>query len=114
MYQEMHKWNLSIKVAETKNHPELETLKKNYYAWLIDSGQEDRAGEMREEEGDYAGAVQLYLKAGMPGRAYVVLKSKGLSSNDYLTEKVAASLYKSGLFEKVQKYLLQVYNSFLQ
>ncbi|KAJ3078604.1 hypothetical protein HK102_004372, partial [Quaeritorhiza haematococci] len=42
MYQEMHKWHLSIKVAEAKTHPELQTLKKNYFQWLIESGQEDR------------------------------------------------------------------------
>lgn len=64
MYQEMHKWNMAIKVAELKNHPELESLKKNYYSWLSDSGQEDRAAESKEEEGDYVSAIQLYLKSG--------------------------------------------------
>jgi intraflagellar transport protein 172 len=44
MYQDLHKWNLSIKVAEAKNHPDLETLRKNYFQWLIDSNQEDKAG----------------------------------------------------------------------
>ncbi|KAJ3395502.1 hypothetical protein HDU92_005616 [Lobulomyces angularis] len=100
MYQEMHKWNLSIKVAEMKNHPELETLKKNYYSWLIDSGQEDQAAETKEEEGDYTAAIHLYLKAGMPGRASQVLLQRGLTSNSELTERIAASLYKSSLYEK--------------
>ena len=44
MYQELHKWDKSIKIAEVKNHPELETLKRNYLQWLIDSGQEGKAG----------------------------------------------------------------------
>jgi len=64
MYQEMHQWDKSIKVAEIKNHPELSTLKKNYFRWLIDSGQEEKAGELKEEDGDYVGAVSLYLKGG--------------------------------------------------
>ena len=44
MYQELHKWDKSIKVAEMQNHPELEKLKTNYLQWLIESGQESKAG----------------------------------------------------------------------
>jgi len=100
MYQEMHQWDKSIKVAEIKNHPELATLKKNYFRWLIDSGQEEKAGELKEEDGDYVGAVALYLKGGMPGRASYILKQQGLTSNMELTERVAAALFNSGLYEK--------------
>lgn len=100
MYQEMHKWNLAVKVAELKSHPELESLKKNYYTWLIDSGQEDQAAEMKEEEGDFISAIQLYLKAGMPGKASHVLLSRNLTANTELTERVAAALFKSALYEK--------------
>ncbi len=46
MYQEMHKWDESIKVAEVRNHPDLETLKHNYFSWLVESGQEERAGKI--------------------------------------------------------------------
>lgn len=100
MYQEMHKWNLAVKVAEMKAHPELDTLKCNYYSWLVDSGQEDKAAEMKEEENDLVAAIQLYLKAGMPGKASQVLLSKNLATNTELTERVAASLFKSALYEK--------------
>lgn len=64
MYQELHKWDKSIKVAEMKNHPELQTLKRNYMQWLIDSGQEAKAGDYKLEEGDYSSAISLYLKGG--------------------------------------------------
>jgi len=30
MYQELHKWSESIKVAEKKNHPDVKELKANY------------------------------------------------------------------------------------
>ena len=30
MYQELHKWEESIQVAETKQHPEVATPKANY------------------------------------------------------------------------------------
>lgn len=100
MYQEMHKWDMAVKVAEMKAHPELETLKRNYYSWLVDSGQEDQAAELKEDEGEFVEAIQLYLKAGMPGKASSLLLSRNQTSNKDLTERVAAALYKSALYEK--------------
>ncbi|KAJ3216179.1 hypothetical protein HDU67_009828 [Dinochytrium kinnereticum] len=100
MYQEMHKWNLSIKVAEARNHPELEHLRKNYFQWLIDSGQEDKAGELKEEEGDIVSAINLFLKGGMPARASFLLNHHNQNNNIELTERVAAALFKSSLYEK--------------
>ena len=38
MYQELHKWEESIQVAETKQHPEVATLKANYFQWLAETG----------------------------------------------------------------------------
>lgn len=40
MYQELHKWDESIKIAEKKNHPQVKDLKENYYTWLIKTKQE--------------------------------------------------------------------------
>ncbi|KAI9351150.1 hypothetical protein DFJ73DRAFT_789886 [Zopfochytrium polystomum] len=99
MYQEMHRWNMAIRVAEQKNHPDVDQLKKNYMQWLLDSSQEDKAGELKEEEGDYVAAVNLYLKGGMPARAAQLLNMHGLSHVD-LTERVASALFKVGLYEK--------------
>jgi len=31
MYQELHKWDESIKIAEKKNHPDVMELKANYF-----------------------------------------------------------------------------------
>ena len=28
-------------------HPELENLQRNYYQWLMDTGQEEKAGEVQ-------------------------------------------------------------------
>lgn len=35
MYQELHKWDESIAVAEARGHPEVQTLRRNYLQWLI-------------------------------------------------------------------------------
>ena len=50
MYQELHKWDLAIKVAEVRNHPELHTLKTGYFQWLLESGQEGKAGELSDKD----------------------------------------------------------------
>ena len=46
MYQELHKWDDALRVAENKNHPELEVLRRNYFQWLTDTQQEEKAGEV--------------------------------------------------------------------
>ena len=100
MYQEVHKWDLSIRVAEAKNHPDLESLQRNYFQWLIDSGQEEKAAVVKEEENDLLAAINLYLKGGMPSRAANILLQNNINSNSELTERIAVALHQSGLYEK--------------
>ncbi|CAE7442924.1 IFT172 [Symbiodinium microadriaticum] len=53
MYQELHKYNESIQLAERKNHPKLMHLKNYYLQWLLSTQQEEKAGELQEIDGDY-------------------------------------------------------------
>ncbi|WP_276508275.1 hypothetical protein [Morganella morganii] len=43
MYQELHRWDECIAVAEAKGHPALEKFRRSYYQWLMDTQQEERA-----------------------------------------------------------------------
>ena len=79
MYQELHKWDESIKIAEKKNHPDVMELKANYFQWLLDTNQEEKAGEVKENEGDFLGAINLYLKGGLPARASNVVFNYNIS-----------------------------------
>ncbi|KAJ3373895.1 hypothetical protein GGF31_008780 [Allomyces arbusculus] len=100
MYQELHKWDASIKVAELAHHPEVDTLRRNYFTWLVESGQEEGAAEFREASGDYVAAIQLYLQASMPSRAAVLLKQHRLLGNLELVERTAHALAQANLWEK--------------
>ncbi|KXS17578.1 hypothetical protein M427DRAFT_121993 [Gonapodya prolifera JEL478] len=100
MYQELHKWNLSIKVAETKHHPDLETLRRNYLQWLVESGQEAQAGAEKEDSGDTLGAIEMYLKGGMPARAAHLVDAHNLWHSADISERVAVALQKNGMLEK--------------
>jgi len=62
-----------------KAHPDLTTLKETYFQWLLDTGQEEIAGEVREKEGDYLGAINLYMRGGLPTRAAKLIATHSVS-----------------------------------
>ncbi|XP_062507829.1 intraflagellar transport protein 172 homolog isoform X2 [Corticium candelabrum] len=101
MYQELHMWDESIAVAEAAGHPELDTLKTSYYQHLMDTNQEEKAGELREKQADPMGAINLYMKAGLPARAArVALENSDMMGVNDVMERIAAALMKGGLYEK--------------
>ena len=75
MYQELHRWDESIKIAEKKNHPDVREFKENYFQWLIDTNQEAKAAEVKEREGDFHTSIALYLKGGLPAKAANIVTS---------------------------------------
>ena len=104
MYQELHRWEDAIAVAAARvrerrgrggistthivshlsppppqSHPDLNSLKSSHFQFLLDSGQEERAGEVREKEGDLAAAVTFYMKAGLPGKAAKLISQHQVS-----------------------------------
>lgn len=68
----------------------------------METGQEDRAGEVRESEGDFQGAINLYLKAGLPAKAARLAMSQSEITNSSETvDRIAASLIKGEFYERV-------------
>ena len=61
MYQELHRWDAAIAIAESKNLAETESLKISYLQWLLETGQEEKAAVLKEKEGDVETAIRLYL-----------------------------------------------------
>ncbi|XP_077008571.1 intraflagellar transport protein 172 homolog isoform X7 [Tamandua tetradactyla] len=101
MYQELHRWDECIAVAEAKGHPALEKLRRGYYQWLMDTQQEERAGELQESQGDGLAAISLYLKAGLPARAArLVLTREELLADMELVEHITTALIKGELYER--------------
>ncbi|KAM9339048.1 intraflagellar transport protein 172 homolog [Symphorus nematophorus] len=101
MYQELHMWDDCIAVAEAKGHPELDSLRRNYYQWLTETGQDEKAGEVKESEGDFQGAINLYLKAGLPAKAArLALSRPEIANNSDTVSRIAASLIKGEFYER--------------
>jgi intraflagellar transport protein 172 len=104
MYQELHKWEDVIKIAEKINHPDVANLKMNYFDWLITTNQKDKAAELRENEGEYLEAIELYLKAGLPVRAANVVTEYNINLATDVQDKIVNSLIKAELFEKAGEF----------
>lgn len=100
MYQESHKWEDAIRVAESTKHPDAESLRQRYYKWLLETGQEEMAGLVKEREGDHLGAISLYLKGGLPARAAQVVMQSNMSIDPSLLDSILSSLAKAGLYER--------------
>ncbi|XP_016326231.1 intraflagellar transport protein 172 homolog [Sinocyclocheilus anshuiensis] len=101
MYQELHMWDECIAVAEAKGHPELDNLRRSYYSYLMETNQNEKAGEVKENEGDFTGAVNLYLKAGLPAKAaWLALSRDELLSSHDIISRITAALIKGEFYER--------------
>lgn len=88
--------------VQIQGHPALEKLRRDYYQWLMDTQQEERAGELQESQGDGLAAISLYLKAGLPAKAArLVLTREELLANTELVEHITTALIKGELYERV-------------
>ena len=67
----------------------MKLLKDNYYSWLIETGQEAKAAELKENEGDFISAITLYLQGGLPAKAANIVFNCNMSFPQDLLEKIA-------------------------
>ncbi|NXP39291.1 IF172 protein, partial [Leiothrix lutea] len=101
MYQELHMWDECIVVAKAKGHPMLEKLRRGYYQWLLDTQQEEKAGEVQEGQGDYLAAISLYLRAGLPAKAARLAMSRDeLLTNADVIDRISVALIRGELYEQ--------------
>ena len=108
MYQNLHKWDEAIKIAEKKNIPDVGELKKSYFDWLLDSNQEGKAGEIKEQEGELIMAVDLYLKGGLPALAANVVFNYDTAFPQDVLERIATQLSQSGMQERAGEFYEQM------
>lgn len=116
MYKGLHKWQDALAVAESKSYAKLRGLRDEYFQYLVNSGQEEIAGNLKEKEGDYSRALQLYLKGGFPSRAADLVLKQGLTRDQKLIEAIATALDRSQAFEKCGDFLesLRIFNRALE
>ena len=74
MWQRLHRHDRAIMIAEKNGMKEAQAMKESYLNLLLDTKQESAAAELKAAERDYVGAIQLYLKGGLPAKAANVVK----------------------------------------
>ena len=100
--EEQKRHGIPSSLCDVQGHPALEKLCRDYYQWLMDTQQEERAGELQESQGDGLAAISLYLKAGLPTKAaWLVLTREELLANTELVEHITMALIKGELYERV-------------
>eukprot|EP00658_Telonema_sp_P-2_P017711 TRINITY_DN16903_c0_g1_i3.p1 TRINITY_DN16903_c0_g1~~TRINITY_DN16903_c0_g1_i3.p1 ORF type:complete len:1394 (-),score=437.87 TRINITY_DN16903_c0_g1_i3:63-4244(-) len=97
MYQELHRWDEAIQVAEMKGM-DVEDMKRTYYDWLLETAQEEKAALLKERQGDYNTAIRLYLQGGVPARAAQVAQQNNVEVS--LQQTIAGALESGGMHEK--------------
>merc|ERR1719409_2223904 len=100
MYQELHKYDESIRLAERKKHPKVMHLKNFYLQWLLSTQQEEKAGELQEQEGDFVRAIELYLRGGMAAKAAGVVQRHNANYSQELLQKIVGGLQASGMHDR--------------
>uniref|UniRef100_A0A672FWM1 Intraflagellar transport protein 172 homolog n=1 Tax=Salarias fasciatus TaxID=181472 RepID=A0A672FWM1_SALFA len=101
LYQELHMWDHCIAVAEDKGHPELDVLRESYYDWLMRTGQNEKAGELKESQGDGAAALALYLHAGLPAKAArLAIGRPQVVGGEEMVGRIAAALIRGEFHER--------------
>ncbi|KAJ9466254.1 Intraflagellar transport protein 172 [Diplonema papillatum] len=100
MWEELFRFDESIAVAEAKGHRDAEKMRKFYYEWLMETNQQDKAAELREREGKFAEAINLYLEGGLPARAAHVVNTYQVQIPHQQLEAIATALFKAHMNEK--------------
>lgn len=100
MYQELHKYDEAIRLAERKSHPKVMQLKNSYLQWLLNTQQAEKAGELQEQQGDYVKAIELYLVGGMAAKAFSVVSRHNGNYSQELLLKIVGGLQASGMHDR--------------
>ncbi|CAB1342961.1 unnamed protein product [Coregonus sp. 'balchen'] len=68
----------------------------------METNQDEKAGEFKEGEEDFKGAINLYLKACLPAKAArLAMSREELVSNIDIINRIAAALTKGEFYERV-------------
>lgn len=103
---ELQKWDESVNIAEKYSHPKIADIKAQYYKWLLDNDQLDKAAKIKESDGDYNASIKLYLKGGYPAKAANLVKLYGIGNFDnQLLENIVKTLLQVGIFDKAGEIL---------
>ncbi len=109
MYRRLHMWDEALALAEVKAHPDLGLLRTEHERWLLETGQEEKAGALKEQSDEPLEALNLYLRGGLATRASRLVQSHPtLLSNPEVVSRVTSALLKGEFNEQAGELLERV------
>ncbi|KNC30792.1 Intraflagellar transport protein osm-1 [Lucilia cuprina] len=100
MYKKLRMWDEAVSLAERRGYMGLQQLKDEQMSFLLSTGQEEKAGQVLEEQGEVEKAMTLFLKANKPARAArLALKVPHIMDDHPLMMKVTEGLVNTELYE---------------
>lgn len=98
MYINLRRWDDAIKLAERRGYSHMDRLRADQMTHLLETGQEEQAGQVLEEQGEPDLAMKLYMKARKTSRAArLALKMPHLLRDEELMRRVTTALVQSGM-----------------
>jgi intraflagellar transport protein 172 len=104
MYQKLMKNDAAIRVAEENRYHEAVEMRQAHFQYLLDTNQEQQAAAMKDREGDYIQAINLFLKAGTPGKAAKVVLDNDMRQPVQLLESIASALTRAGMHDRAGEF----------
>ncbi|KEP60146.1 UNVERIFIED_CONTAM: intraflagellar transport protein 172, putative [Hammondia hammondi] len=101
MYRNLHMFDASIRLAVRENR-DVTQMKVQFHRWLMESGQEEKAGKAALRNGkDPELAVKCFMEGGLPFKAAgAIASNEQVSFSPTLLASVAAALSACKLHEK--------------
>ncbi|XP_018787824.1 PREDICTED: intraflagellar transport protein 172 homolog [Bactrocera latifrons] len=100
MYKKLRMWDEAVSLAERRGYGGLQLLKEQQMEFLLSTGQEEKAGQVLEEQEEPEKALNLYLKASKPARAArLAMKTPHLMDDQQLMLKITEGLVNCELYE---------------
>ncbi|XP_073968518.1 intraflagellar transport protein Oseg2 isoform X1 [Rhodnius prolixus] len=101
MYKQLHKWDEALSLAESSGYIKLPQLKEEYVNWLMKTDQLEKAGQIKQESGNYLEAVELYLKGGLSATAARLVTSRPeMLEDEKLMKRLTTDLIKGELYQQ--------------
>ncbi|XP_017022793.1 intraflagellar transport protein 172 homolog [Drosophila kikkawai] len=100
MYQQLGMWDEAVALAERRGYARISELKQQHMDYLLSSEQQEKAGQVLEEQGELQQAMSLFLKANKPARAArLALKTPHILQDEQVMLQVTEGLVHCELYE---------------
>lgn len=109
MWRLMCDWDTVMQLAIAMNYSQMDSLHAQYERYLHESGQQQKAAEIKLRDGDENAALELFLRAKQPLQAVeLLLKNRNMLKNltnaegeEGILERITKTLIDHELFDKI-------------